>query len=349
MSKPDYTNTDLNPRNCHNHLMNNMKPELHYTGQPVKAWQEQLRTKLTELLGLSEMPRERCPLNVRSQWKRNHDYGTIEKIIFTSEPHCDVSAYVCIPHKVKPPYPFFVCLQGHSTGMHNSIGVEFEDESIPKEIAGDRDFGIVCMKRGVAAICIEQRAFGEREDTSTDLCRCHNPAMQAIMLGRTLLGERIYDVDRAIDYLAARGDVDMTKVGVMGNSGGGTVSMFAGGLLDRLSYVMPSCSFSTFKASIMSIDHCLCNFVPNLLKYAESSDVVALAAPKPLVIVNGDVDPIFPLEDAKQAFADIKTIYQAIGAEEHCHHVIADGGHRFYADDAWPIMLSELNMKNADA
>ena len=50
--------------------------------------------------------------------------------------------------------------------------------------------------------------------------------MRALLLGRTLLGERVFDVDRAIDYLESRGDVDMTTLGLMGNSGGG-LAVFA--------------------------------------------------------------------------------------------------------------------------
>ena len=65
--------------------------------------------------------------------------------------------------------------------------------------------------------------------------------MRALMRGRTILGERVFDVDRTIDWMASRGGFDMTQIGIMGNSGGGTTSMFAGAVLPRLTHVMPSC------------------------------------------------------------------------------------------------------------
>ena len=341
MATLENVNYNFEPCLVHQAEMNRLQPQLHYSGGEVKPWQEALRAKLRELLGLNRMPREKCPLNVRSLWTRRHELGTIEKIAFSSEQKHDVTAYVCLPFTARPPYPFFICLQGHSTGMHVSLGLQ-QDEATPNDDDGDRDFCIECLRRGIPSIAIEQRGFGLCEDKYSIVPRCQNPAAHALMLGRTLLGERIFDVDRTIDYLAARGDVAMDSLGVMGNSGGGTAAMFAGGLLDRISLVMPSCSFSSFKASIMSIEHCICNYVPQLLLWAEMSDVVALAAPKPLVIVNGKDDPIFPIKEAREGFEAIREVYRRLDAEPHCHHVIGNGGHRFYAADAWPVMQREM-------
>ena len=329
----------LSPSEHHKHVMSQTVPSLRYDGGDVKSWQSRLRRKLRGLVG--DMPKERCALRPRTLWEREHALGSIEKVVFTAESHADVSAYVCLPKDVEPPYRFVICLQGHSTGMHNSIGVQLEDDSKPQKVEGDRDFAIQCMRRGYAALCIEQRAFGDRCEQNASLAmagRCHSAAMQALLLGRTLIGERVYDVDRGIDYLSARGDVDMKNIGVMGNSGGGTISMFAAALLPRLAFAMPSCYFCTFRASIMSVHHCACNYVPGLLKYAEMSDVMGLFAPKPVVVVAGKEDDIFPVSATRRAFKELKSIYRAHGAEDRCRLVVGDGGHRFYADEAWPVL-----------
>ena len=333
----------LSPSECHQHLMKNMQQTLAYDGGDVAAWQEALRGKVAELVG--DMPEERVDLNVQTLWKRDHPLGTIEKIIFTGEPYADVPAYVCLPKDVDPPYTFFVCLQGHSTGAHNSIAVDREDNETPIEVPGDRDFGLGCMERGIAALCIEQRSFGERRELVQERLSphgCHDAVMHALMLGRTLLGERVFDVDRGIDYLAERGDADMDRIGVMGNSGGGTVSLFSAALLPRIRYAMPSCYFCTFTDSVMSIYHCADNYVPGLLKYAEMPDVMGLFAPRPVVCVAGKDDGIFPVDGVMRAFTRLKEIYTAAGAADHCHLVIGNEGHRFYAKEAWPKMLKEI-------
>ena len=334
----------LSPTDHHYRLRDAIKPALAYEGGDMQAWQRRLRPKVKAALG--DWPAQRVPLNVRPLWRREVRLGTIEKIAFTSEPGADVVAYVCLPKKAAPPYTFMICLQGHSTGMHNSIAVDRDDEVTPIRVAGDRDFGLGCMRRGVAALCIEQRAFGlrrEQKQKARSEHTCHDAAMHALMLGRTLMGERVYDVDRGLDYLAARGDVDMQRVGIMGNSGGGTISVFAGALLPRLAFAMPSCYFCTFRDSIMSIYHCADNYVPGLLKFAEMADVLGLFAPKPVVIVAGRKDPIFPIAATRKAFRDLKRIYRAAGAADRCHLVEGQAGHRFYATQAWPVMLKELN------
>lgn len=311
---------------------------------PFSDWQTNARRELTDLLGITElMTAERCALAPRSLWKRDIGPGTVEKIVFQSEPGVENKLYLCLPHNVTPPYHAFLCLQGHSTGMHTSIAVDWHDETTPLTIEGDRDFAIGCMKRGIPAVCLEQRYMGENSTDPDHKPACYEPAMRALLRGRTALGERIFDVDRVIDYLASRGDFDLSKLGIMGNSGGGTTSMFAGAILPRLTHVMPSCSFSTFADSIGAMYHCSCNYIPGLLCYGESADVLGLIAPRPLVVVSGKEDSIFPIGPAKQQFARLQEIYTAAGAEQNCKHVYGDGGHRFYAVPAWNAMLPYWN------
>lgn len=344
--------SSFNPHRRHAELLAQAVQKRRWRGGDFAAWRAGWRGELAGLLGLDRlMEQERPPLAVRTLWRREHALGVIEKLVFTAEPGADVVAYLCVPHGFRVPGPFFVCLQGHSTGMHNSIAVERADDTRPIEVAGDRDFGLGCLRRGVAALCVEQRAFGERADfpgSAAWVNRCHNASLRALMLGRTLLAERVYDVDRALDYLLTRKDVDPSRLGVMGNSGGGTVSLFAGGLLERITHVMPSCSFSTFEASIMSVDHCSCNYVPGLLNWAEAAEVAGLAAPKPLVIVNGVDDPLFPVDAARREFERVRSIYAAADAADRCRHVVCEGGHRFYAEPAWEAMLPYLGMAGSE-
>ncbi len=334
----------FSPSQHHRHIMSVTEMTLAYNGGDFQRWRRRLRNRLRRLLG--KMPENRVPLNVQHLWRRSHPLGQIEKIVFTSEPHCDVPAYVCIPGNAIPPFPFMICLQGHSTGMHNSIAVRPEDETQSLKVEGDRDFGIGCMSRGIAALCVEQRSSGERkEKKQSRVCphnTCHDAFVQALMVGRTLLGERVYDVDRGIDYLATRNDVDMNRIGVMGNSGGGTTSVYAAAVLARLSFAMPSCSFCTFRDSKMALYHCSCGYLPNVLQYAEMADIMGLFAPRPVVITAGKDDSIIPLTGVRRAFRQLKRIYRAAGAQENCHLVIGQNGHRFYAEDAWPVMMREI-------
>ena len=340
----------LSPSEYHRHLLDQLRPTHGYTGGGVAVWQARLRRALWGLLG--GRPRIKVPLRPRLLWRRDHPLGQIEKVVFTSEPRADVVAYVCLPRAARPPHRFMICLQGHTTGMHQSIAVQQADETLPFEVTGDRDFALGCLRRGLAALCIEQRSFGERlerKQKSVSPLGCHDATLQALMLGKTLMGERVWDVERGLDYLATRRDADLAQVGVMGNSAGGAVSIYAAALLPRLAFAMPSCYFCTFRDSVMALHHCEENYIPGLLKVAEMADIMGLFAPRPVVIVAGQHDPLFPIHAVRRAFRDLRRIYRAAGAESRCHLVVGGEGHRFYADAAWPVLLREIAAPAAGA
>ncbi len=308
-------------------------------------WKRAAKGALTRLIGLDELlALDRKPIVPESLWKHKVELGTIEKIAFETEPGFRTFAYVCLPKKAKAPYKVFICLQGHSTGMHNSIGVEWQDETAPKQIEGDRDFAIGCLERGVAAICLEQRYMGQHSTNEDRSPSCYVPTMINLLGHRTTLGERVYDVDRLVDYLYTRKDIDFSHIGLMGNSGGGTTTMFAGALLDRITHSMPSCSFSSFRDSIGAMEHCSCNYIPGLLLFGETADAIGLTAPKPIVVVNGAKDSIFPIQAANEQFERMQKIYAAAGAPGNCLHAVGKEGHRFYAKEAWGAM-SEFFLK----
>lgn len=331
----------LSPSACHRILLAEARPTLAYTGGDVGAWQRRLRPALRKLTGLDRLPRagDRPPLAPRTLWRRRHALGWIEKVVFTAERGADVPAYFCTPHDARPPYAVAICLQGHTSGMHNSIGVAAEDEETPIPAEGDRDFALGCLRRGMAALCLEQRSLGERAERlqprRSYYNACHDAAMRALLLGRTLLAERVYDVDRGLDYLATRGDVDLARAGVIGNSGGGTVAIWAGALLPRVRFLMPGCSFCTLAGSVATVHHCADNYVPGLATVADLPDVLGLFAPRPVVVITGKSDPLFPLPEVKRAFARLKTIYRAAGAGDGVKLVLGPEGHRYYAEAGW--------------
>lgn len=330
----------LSPSEHHRYLLSLQRPRYRYDGGDVNVWRRGWRRQLRRLLG--DWPRERCPLAARQLWQRPHPLGTMEKLVFTAEPYADVTGYLCLPSTGCVPYPVMICLQGHTSGMHHSIAVEAADETTPMTVAGDRDFALGCLRRGWAALCLEQRSLGERRELRQEKVspynRCHDAFVQALMLGRTLLGERVYDVDRGIDYLLTRPEIDSRRIGVMGNSGGGTVAIYAAAVLPRLAYAMPSCSFGAFAETKMALYHCACGYVPRLAQYAEMADVLGLFAPKPVVVVAGQDDPIIPLPGARRAFEQLQEIYRAAGAGQRCRLVVGPEGHRFYAAAAWEAL-----------
>ena len=326
------------PEVCHELWLDRAPRALGYRpDRDLGAWRAEVKETLTGLLGL--MP-DRVPLEVTVEWEEQHADHLERRFSFTAEEGARVPCHLLVPRKGDGPHPVMICLQGHSTGMHISLGrAKYPGDE--QSIAGGRDFGLQAVRQGYAALVMEQRSFGERRDQRPDkvvsLGRgCHHASMVALMLGRTLVGERVWDVSRAIDALASFGEVDSSRVACMGNSGGGTTTLFAACVEERLCAAMPSCYVCTFRHSLASIDHCACNYVPGILNHFEMGDLAVLIAPRPLVVVAGREDPIFPLEGVRETFATIQAIYDRYGVGDRCRLVIGEGGHRFYPELGWP-------------
>ena len=301
--------------------------------EPLEAWQEKARARLGELLGMARMtPTEP---DFRIEWTQQKDGYTETRFLFQSEPETDVCCHLLVPDGAAGKLPFIVCLQGHSRGMHISLGTPMY-EGDEKSIAGGRDFARQIVARGQAALAIEQRGFGQRGGTPEPACQ--QPAVQAMMLGRTLIGERCWDISRALDVALANFPVlDGTRIGIMGNSGGGTATIYAAALDTRFTAAMPSCAFCGYLPSIGAQHHCICNYVPGIMNEFDMSDLAGLIAPRPLVIVNGKEDTIFPLASAQEQAAIARTYYAAANADSAMRHVIGSEGHRFYPVEAWPV------------
>jgi len=164
--------------------------------------------------------------------------------------------------------------------------------------------------------------------------------MTALLMGKTTIGERVWDVSRLIDVLETdfSDKLDINNICCMGNSGGGTATSYIAALEERVVLCMPSCAMCTYKDSIGAMRHCTCNYVPGISLYFDMNDLMAMAAPKYFIQVSGAEDVIFPIDAAKEVFEKGKLAYKALGKEDNCALVVGDGGHRFYADDSWPIV-----------
>jgi len=327
------------PELCHEHLLRTAPRCLGFDPErDFPTWRQEVDAKLRELIGV--LP-ERVPLNIRKEYERENELFRETRFLFSAEALADVPCHLLIPQKSQAPFPVVICLQGHSTGMHISLGrPKYEGDE--EDIAGGRDFALQAVREGYAALVMEQRCFGERKDSrpsnrATFGSTCHHAAMTALLLGRTMIGERAWDVSRAIDALQEFPEIDTDRIGCMGNSGGGTITYFASCLDERISIAMPSCYVCTFRDSIGMVDHCADNYIPGILRYFEMGDLACLIAPRPLVVVAGRQDDIFPIGGVKETFHTIQQVYRLAGVADRCRLVVGEGGHRFYADLAWPV------------
>ncbi len=309
-------------------------------GEDFTAWRTEAKAKLAELLGL---PLEKCT-DDHFRILAEEDLGTHTRIDFEfqSEENYFVKAAMLIPAGATGKLPAAITVQGHSTGMHISLG-ESKFDGDDTLIAGGRDFALRTMREGVIGIAIEQRYMGTAGQSASGAPACNANAAttrDTYHYGRTPIGERVWDIQRTIDVLEKyfSDSIDFDKLILLGNSGGGTATFYASCLEDRIKISVPSCAFSTFYDSIVVQWHCRCNYVPGVAKYFDMGDIGMLIAPKKLLVVNGASDGIFPIAKAREQYTIIEKAYGLMNVSEDCMLLVGNGGHQFYPDDAWPIL-----------
>lgn len=332
------------PLNHHIQLSAALTPALRWGGvSSIDAHREACTEKLTELLGLDTFTPCEPIFEIVSE-DELHGHRHIHFTLQTEEgyfTHCDL----LLPKNQTGRLPLCACLQGHSKGAHISLGLPKYEGDEATISGGDRDFCVRAVDEGFAALAIEQRAFGLCGGTERGPA-CERPAMTAMLLGRTLIGERVWDVMRVVDAMEAHfGDLITMKGSVlMGNSGGGTATYYTACLEHRFDGFMPSCAVCTYHDSIVVTHHCTCNYVPGIARYFDMGDLAVMIAPKKLVVVCGKEDGIFPIHGVRETFGIIEGLYHASDATGNCALVVGEGGHRFYADAAWPVMKGLLGM-----
>ena len=198
------------------------------TPEQVKAYQQRMRNTFIEHLG--GFPK-RTPLNAKTVGTIDGDGYRIEKIIYESQPRHYVTAVMFLP-KSKPPFPAVLVPCGHSRSG---------------KVAQQR-MCILLAKYGIAALSYDPIGQGERSQlldaegkqrfratSEHDLV-----GMGSIPLGRNTATFRIWDGMRSIDYLAGRKEIDASKIGVTGCSGGGTLTSYLMALAGRVACAAPS-------------------------------------------------------------------------------------------------------------
>jgi dienelactone hydrolase len=309
------------------------------------AWQGTLRAKLTELLG--GFPAGRVALRPMTLESRDFPGYRREKVLFDSRDGASVLAYFLIPSGKTKPVPAVICVPGHGRGVDDIVGIDDKGRDRVNRDGYQHDFAVQMAEAGVAAVAIEPMGFGCRRDPANirrglGHSSCQPVAGTALLLGQTMIGWRVYDVMRTIDLIATRPELDANRVGCMGISGGGTCTLFSSALEPRIKAALVSGYLNTFRDSVGSLSHCIDNYVPGILNWAEMYDIAGLIAPRPLFVESGRRDNIFPVQASIDSFQRVSAIYKVFGAADRTEQEVFDEAHSFWGKKGIPFLVRQL-------
>jgi cephalosporin-C deacetylase-like acetyl esterase len=265
------------------------------------SYQKKLSSTYRKLLGTFP---DRTPLNPVTTRTIECDGYRIENIAFESRPNHHVTSNLYVPTTGDAPFPGVLVVCGHSGN-----GKAYE---------GYHRACILLAKQGIVTLIVDPISQGERLQTGNIRGTQSHTLLDigSNLVGRDAAAYELWDNVRSLDYLLSRSEVDPKRIGLTGNSGGGTQSAYLMAFDERIGPAAPSC----FICSQQSILHRLrsqdgCQQLPgDSLNGLEHASYLAMRAPKPTMILAAEQD-YFPIASARETFQEAKSIFKLLGAE----------------------------------
>jgi dienelactone hydrolase len=248
---------------------------------------EAARAKFLKLLDLNlDQPRQ--PPKSRLVGKIDCEDYVIEKVIVESAPGVPVPCNVYVPKSGPRRKATLIIPHGH----------------------GGRDWpsGQNAYQRFAKSgfIVLAKDGWGKQERRSTG----HETRGGHLFLtGASLMALELFDNVRCIDYLLSRSDVDPERLGMTGASGGGSQTLFCAAVEKRLAAASPTCAVTSLRSDLADTDMCICELLTDILTVGDHSTFLAMAYPRPMLVVNGIQDYMFPINGARASVRDARWLY----------------------------------------
>ena len=285
--------------------------------------QELVRGKLMDLMG--PFP-GKTPLNPQITGTLYKDGYRVEKIVYESMPGLYVTGALFIPEGIDP---------GGAPAILNFIGhnqIAFRAELYQIIILN-------LVKKGMIVFAIDPPGQGERVQyydpeiefssigySVIEHCYAGN---QVFLSGASIAKYFTWDGIRAIDYLLTRSEVDSSRIGVTGFSGGGTVTSFVSALDDRVSVSVPSSWATASKRQLETrgAQDAETELARSVAEGITFEDLLAVRAPKPTLMTFASRDQYLPLQGAREALWEVQRAYEAFGKKDNIRLVVDDYEH----------------------
>ncbi|MBP3959961.1 SMP-30/gluconolactonase/LRE family protein [Gemmata sp. G18] len=287
-------------------------------GEWAKQEAELRKNLLAAWGGEACFPPKPCDLSPQQHGEPlKRDGYTVEKITFQTRPGVRMTANLYVPDGAKKkPAPAILQVHGHWKGAK-------QDPVVQSRCIG-------AAKLGFVVLCVDAFGAGER-GIGPALGEYHGEMTAATLLplGTPLSGLQVYENTRAVDYLETRPEVDKTKIGITGASGGGNQTMYAGAWDKRFKCVVPVCSVGNYQAYLRAAC-CMCEVVPGALKFTEEWAVLGLVAPRALMVINATRDAVqFSVDEARKSIGLAYSVFNLYRKPGQLRHEIFESPHDY--------------------
>jgi dienelactone hydrolase len=278
-----------------------------FTG--LKAWEQRkafLRNQILVSAGLSPMP-EKSPIHPEVFGKIEGDDYTIEKVLLETLPGFYLGGNLYRPRSGRAKHPAILNPHGHWPYGRLENQPLYSGPSL----------GISLARQGYVVFAYDMVGY---TDTIQIPHRFGSPEERLWSFGP--LGLQLWDSIRSLDFLASLDDVDATRLGVVGASGGATQGFLLAAIDDRLQFAAP---VNMVSAIMQGGD--LCENAPGLRLDTSNVEIAAMFAPKPMLVVSATGD--WTRNVPKEEFPAIQRIYDLYGKGDQVGVVQINEVHNF--------------------
>jgi hypothetical protein len=277
------------------------------------TWQKDVRAKLFQRLEIDDLTavKNSIPLNPKELSNADRKTYHVKEFEINSTLNRRIRIIVTVPRAKRSLFPAVVCIGGHGSNLYSPYDLQTiaPEDSREKSDAIYKGFGTVLAAMGYVTI-------------STTISQ-HNVAEE----GRILMGERLWDLIRCVDYLQSMPEVDHGRIGCAGLSLGGEMAMWLGAMDERIAATVSAGFLTTMDH--MEQNHCMCWKFDGLRELVDYADIYSLIAPRPLQCQNGLLEPLsqFYVPLARQAMEEVRIIYRDLGRPENVVLDVHEEGH----------------------
>ncbi|MEO7650665.1 MAG: dienelactone hydrolase family protein, partial [Bryobacteraceae bacterium] len=214
-------------------------------------------------------------------------------------------------------------------------------------IAGaNYDFGLQLVRRGyvVAAPCLTPfgRRLGNKEAyKQQDACAVTLVRMQ--LLGKLPIAENLRDALWSLELLARQPNVDAARIGCVGLSLGGRMTMLTAAMSPKVRVAVISGALNMLQERILGTYSCGAQVIPGLLEYGDVPEIASLIAPRPCLWEVGNNDALMVKDRIPPALGRMKLAWSALDAATHLDVDRFEGKHQWNGVKAYPLLASVLH------
>jgi dienelactone hydrolase len=309
----------------------------------AESWQEKFAAKLKALLGAHGPP---------AKWKTtvrqavDLDDHRREELLLEAEGHPPLPVYLLLPKKPAKARPAVLALHGHGAFGYHPVAGRDDIKGVSEQIKSSRyDYGRQLVRRGyvVAIPCLSP--FGPRlgkRDAYGKQDPCAITFLRLQMLGKVLMAENLRDCLWSVELLARHPRVDAKRLGCVGLSYGGRMTMLTSALEPRIRIAVVSGALNVMQERIARPYSCGAQVIPGLLEYGDVPEIASLIAPRPAIWEVGSRDGLIAAKWADEALSRMRSAYQALDAKENLMVDRFDGGHVWNGRVAYERMAKVL-------